>query len=253
MAEDEVGYAGSGRIWEVVASRSLPWSPGLNAGVGLYELPDFDDEYAFWHVALTRPMGRFAADVGDHGLRLGVGMPPAYRQVEFTLAAGATLLLYTDGLIERRGARLRDRQDELARVASAQPLDAEGLCLRLVEQMLPEDGPDDDVAMLAIHNVGLAAGPLEVVVPGAFRTCSAPSAAGCAPGSASAAWPTAISPAITLAALEACANAIEHAYGPDEATFDLRADRSEETIELEIRDSGRWREPRGTTAGEAWS
>jgi uncharacterized protein (TIGR02001 family) len=66
-AEDALGYAGSGRVWEVVASRSLPWSLGLNAGVGLYELPDFDDEYAFWHVALTRPMGRFAADVGYYG------------------------------------------------------------------------------------------------------------------------------------------------------------------------------------------
>ena len=56
--------AGSGRSSR---SRSLPWSLGLNAGVGLYELPDFDDEYAFWHVALMRPMGRFAADVGYYG------------------------------------------------------------------------------------------------------------------------------------------------------------------------------------------
>lgn len=66
-AEDALGYAGSGRIWELVGSRSLPWRLGLNAGVGLYELPDFDDEYAFWHVALTRPLGRFAADLGYYG------------------------------------------------------------------------------------------------------------------------------------------------------------------------------------------
>ena len=197
---------------------------------------------------LVHPDGTSEYVEGDHGPPLGVGMPPAYRQVEFTLAAGATLLLYTDGLIERRGARLRDRQDELARVASAQPLDAEGLCLRLVEQMLPEDGPDDDVAMLAIHNVGLAAGPLEVVVPARPHVLGSVRRRlrawlrqrGVADRDIA---------AITLAASEACANAIEHAYGPDEATFELRADRSEETIELEIRDSGSWREPRGTDRG----
>jgi uncharacterized protein (TIGR02001 family) len=66
-AEDALGYAGPGRIWELVGTRSLPWRLGLSAGVGVYELPDLDDGYAFWHVALTRPLGRFAADLGYYG------------------------------------------------------------------------------------------------------------------------------------------------------------------------------------------
>jgi anti-sigma regulatory factor (Ser/Thr protein kinase) len=55
--------------------------------------------------------------------------------------------------------------------------------------------------------------------------------------------------AITLATSEACANAIEHAYGPDEATFELRAERTDDRVEIEIRDRGQWREPRGSDRG----
>jgi uncharacterized protein (TIGR02001 family) len=65
--EDALGYAGSGRVWELVGTRALPWRLGLEAGVGLYELPDLDDEYAFWHVAVTRSLGRVAADLGYYG------------------------------------------------------------------------------------------------------------------------------------------------------------------------------------------
>jgi uncharacterized protein (TIGR02001 family) len=65
--EDALGYAGSGRVWELTGTRALPWRLGLSAGVGLYQLPDLDDRYAFWHVALTRPLGRFAVDLGYYG------------------------------------------------------------------------------------------------------------------------------------------------------------------------------------------
>ncbi len=184
----------------------------------------------------------------EHGPPLGVGLPPVYRQSEFTLEPGALLLLYTDGLVERRGARLSDRQTELVQTCAAGPTDPEALCTRVVERMLPESGPADDVALLAVHNAGLAPGPLDIVVParphvlGSLRRRLR-------------AWlrQRGVSDrdiaAITLAASEACANAIEHAYGPDEATFELWANRTEDSIELEVRDSGRWREPRGTDRG----
>ena len=62
---DALGYAGSGRVWEVVGSRPLPRRLILNAGLGWYELRD--DDYAFWHLAFRRPFGRFAADLGYYG------------------------------------------------------------------------------------------------------------------------------------------------------------------------------------------
>jgi anti-sigma regulatory factor (Ser/Thr protein kinase) len=56
--------------------------------------------------------------------------------------------------------------------------------------------------------------------------------------------------AITLAANEACSNAIEHAYGPERGfTFRLLAKRSSDVIVIKVLDSGRWRTPRGSERG----
>jgi len=42
---------------------------------------------------------------------------------------------------------------------------------------------------------------------------------------------------------EMAGNAIEHAYGPDDAAFQFRARCHAGTVTMEIRDQGRWREP----------
>lgn len=55
--------------------------------------------------------------------------------------------------------------------------------------------------------------------------------------------------AIVLASNEACANAIEHAYGSPDATFELRAEHAVDSVRITIRDSGCWRSPRGTGRG----
>ena len=54
-----------------------------------------------------------------------------------------------------------------------------------------------------------------------------------------------------MASQEACANAIEHAYGPGKAHFELEALQQQDTgaIRITVGDSGRWREARGTTRG----
>jgi anti-sigma regulatory factor (Ser/Thr protein kinase) len=54
---------------------------------------------------------------------------------------------------------------------------------------------------------------------------------------------------ITLAAGEACTNAIEHAYAPGEASFDLEAIRGEHDVSVVVRDYGSWRPPRGQNRG----
>ena len=55
--------------------------------------------------------------------------------------------------------------------------------------------------------------------------------------------------ALILACGEACANAIEHAYAPGMAYFELEAAHAEGLVTLTVRDSGRWRAPRGTHRG----
>jgi anti-sigma regulatory factor (Ser/Thr protein kinase) len=55
--------------------------------------------------------------------------------------------------------------------------------------------------------------------------------------------------AIVLASNEACANAMEHAYDRAEATYALEAARFDRVVGITVRDSGRWREPRGSGRG----
>jgi anti-sigma regulatory factor (Ser/Thr protein kinase) len=55
---------------------------------------------------------------------------------------------------------------------------------------------------------------------------------------------------LALAASEACANAIEHAYGPGPGILEVRASRSSGGEALvAIRDYGSWRQPRGAQRG----
>jgi anti-sigma regulatory factor (Ser/Thr protein kinase) len=59
--------------------------------------------------------------------------------------------------------------------------------------------------------------------------------------------------AIVLAASEACANVMEHAYGSGEATFDLRAENQGGVVGITVRDWGRWRQSQGSGRGRGIS
>jgi anti-sigma regulatory factor (Ser/Thr protein kinase) len=54
---------------------------------------------------------------------------------------------------------------------------------------------------------------------------------------------------ILVAVGEAAANAIEHAYGPAPAHFEIDADLDGETVAITVRDEGIWRAPRGLHRG----
>lgn len=81
---------------------------------------------------------------------LGIDPHIARTQSQVTLDPGATVLLYTDGLVERRGenleiglARLRDTLAELV------DLPLEEMCQHLLGRMAPT--ADDDVALIAVR------------------------------------------------------------------------------------------------------
>ncbi len=84
-------------------------------------------------------------------LLLGVDDTAQRRDLEVTLDRDATLVLYTDGLVERRDQHLDDGLDRLARALeelSGRDLDA--LCDELLARMLP-GGSDDDVVVVAVR------------------------------------------------------------------------------------------------------
>ena len=69
------------------------------------------------------------------------------------MEAGASVVLYTDGLVERPGDgdRRRDRPDSPPpSAASAEPGGCATTCSRT---LVPDGGPTDDVALLAVRNV----------------------------------------------------------------------------------------------------
>jgi phosphoserine phosphatase RsbU/P len=82
-------------------------------------------------------------------LPLGAFPDTSRRATTTDLPPGSTLLLYTDGLIERRDRPLPDGMRLLLEHAVAGR--AEGLCSHLATHLLPQEGPSDDVAFLAIR------------------------------------------------------------------------------------------------------
>jgi serine phosphatase RsbU (regulator of sigma subunit)/PAS domain-containing protein len=96
-----------------------------------------------------------------HGPLLGADSGTLFSGSELQLAPGATLLLYTDGLLEHRTRSLDAGLDELravaARSAPAGIATAAGLerfCDALVAGVLPETVREDDLCVLALTRTG---------------------------------------------------------------------------------------------------
>ena len=179
---------------------------------------------------------------------VGISGPVVADEAELRLEPGQTLLLYTDGLVERRGERLATRQQKLLEAARDGPFDPELLCDTVLESMIAGEPLRDDVAVLAIQRAATGDRALHLEI--ATRSEELASIrrllrgwlvdAGAERDEVS---------AVLLASGEACSNAMEHAYGPGRQTFELSAERDDDGVVLTITDRGRWREPRGRNRG----
>ena len=77
----------------------------------------------------------------------------------FELPPGSALLLYTDGLVERRAESLADRLERLRGVVAATPTgDLQEFCSAVVASMVP-DLPEDDVVVLGVRSRGDGTSP----------------------------------------------------------------------------------------------
>jgi serine phosphatase RsbU (regulator of sigma subunit) len=70
--------------------------------------------------------------------------------LEFTLPPGGTLVLYTDGLVERRDAEIDKGLAALTAAVATVEADLDEFCGRLLERLV---GPqmDDDIAVVAVR------------------------------------------------------------------------------------------------------
>lgn len=189
----------------------------------------------------------------DSGNTLPLGVignaPPS--EFTYALADGDTLLLYTDGLVERRSEPLDAGIDRLMTSLGGGEPNAEQTCERVLQRLVGDQAPSDDVALLAVHVLAPEDGPLRLALPAR-------------PDSVTIArhrlreWLQQELPDLDqmaasdleVAFSEACTNVVRHAYGPGDAVFRARAARvASGIVELSVEDDGRWRSPRGEHGG----
>jgi anti-anti-sigma factor len=182
---------------------------------------------------------------GGRGVPLDRSLGHVYEDATASVPEDATLVLYSDGAIERRGEPLDAGLARLAGAAAdAAGLDPETLCTSLLDVLFADTRRRDDVALLAARVRAPAITPLRLwfaaradqltVVREAMRTWLA--SAGVEKGDGE---------MIVIAAGELCANAVEHAYPPgtDAAVEVALAREPGGALTLVVRDHGRWRPP----------
>ncbi len=176
---------------------------------------------------------------GGRGVPLGCVPEPQYPEDTVRLMPGATLLLYTDGLTERRG---EDMDAALERVRRTVAAHARAPLSTLLDHAVADAGsvrPADDVALVAMRFTGVLTS----------RRLAYPAAIAWVPVARHAVrdWLAGLGVAelpaadVLLAAGEAIANAAEHS-GATQVELDL-ATPAPGTIRMVIRDDGRWKDP----------
>lgn len=170
---------------------------------------------------------------------LGIGRSTPRGHASLTIAAGTTLVLYSDGLVERRRQTLRVGLDALEQVAVAHhDAPVEALCERILAEL--GGGTDDDIVVMVAR----------CAPTGAFRYRFRAAPEELRYGRVAVrAWLdehdiSASDRADVLLALgEACANAVEHAYReqrPGDLEIEMVLDN--DLLLAEVRDFGRWRD-----------
>jgi anti-sigma regulatory factor (Ser/Thr protein kinase) len=177
------------------------------------------------------------------GARSAAAVTAAAATERDTLPPGSLLLLYTDGLVERRGESLDAGFARLAAVAGGcARLPAGAACAALLARMAGPDGYGDDVAIVAVRPVGTSAASHVDAVPAAFTEMAG--ARGRLRGwlEVLAADPVQADE-IVLSTGEVLANAIEHGSDcdPDRIVgIEAFADQDTDTVTVTVSDSGRW-------------
>jgi anti-sigma regulatory factor (Ser/Thr protein kinase) len=221
---------------------SVPGAAGTTVFCGILDPATGELTYA----AAGHPPG-IVADPGG-----GIGLLDSGRPVPLAAAAGtertaasyllaprSTLLLYTTGLIERRGRSLTDGiAQAAASVAQGGEESLEDLATGLMTWLAPPGGYADDVAIVLYRHPA----PLELAFPAdtsqlrPARNRLRSWLASCVPG-------TLTAQDSLVAAGEAVANAIEHGHRDLTGEVRLRASVTAGRLWLAVTDTGRWLPP----------
>lgn len=162
-------------------------------------------------------------------------------QASVVLPPGSTLMLYTDGLVERKHESIDEgisRASEVLVESTNLPLDA--IADAMLRELAPEGGYDDDVAMV-IYRHQLA--PLRIesaATAGQLAVIRRRLAAWLQ----TAEVPEPLAGDIVLVVNEACTNCVEHAYrGHSVGSMLTEVDAVDGHLRARVTDAGSWKPP----------
>jgi len=187
---------------------------------------------------VVRPDGNVVLLDGARSLPLAIRQDAGRTDADYVLPPRSTLLLYTDGLVERRGQPLTEGIAAAgAAMHEAGGASLEELASQVMTRLAPAGGYEDDVAVVLYHHPA----PLDVLfsaesaqlasvratLRGWLRSCDVDAR---------------IAQDVLVASGEAIANAIEHGHRhlPGRPVR-LRAVSTANQLRLTVTDSGRWR------------
>ncbi|WTW96330.1 SpoIIE family protein phosphatase [Streptomycetaceae bacterium NBC_01309] len=101
------------------------------------------------HALLVTDDARFLT--APQGIPLGIAADWNSDALTAELPPGAMLILYTDGLVERRGEDLDVGLERLRKAALQAPDDIDAVCPHLIRTCLDSEHAEDDVAILAVR------------------------------------------------------------------------------------------------------
>jgi PAS domain S-box-containing protein len=178
---------------------------------------------------------------GAGSVPLAVQRTHSRPQASCPLVPGSTLMLYTDGLVERREHPIDTQIDRVANVVAGMvDLPIEEVADAVLGKLAPDHGYDDDVAIVLYR---VAHAPLVIdddataprLTDIRHRVATWLAANGVSESS---------SADMVLVVNEACSNCVEHAYrGRDPGRVRVEAELRGDLVHVRITDFGSWKTP----------
>jgi len=169
--------------------------------------------------------------------RPGIEIP----QERFVLEPGDTVLLYTDGLVERRDESIDNRLEQLRVALAEAPQELRAALEHLTATLGGKVAlRQDDIALLALRATPPTAENFVVAIEPVAEQLSA-LRGGLRAWLASAGATASEVGDVLIAVGEACANAIEHAGAAPGAPIDVRGQLAGREVVLRVRGHGVWR------------
>ena len=184
---------------------------------------------------------------GARSVPLGVQPFPSYQEARAETVPGTTVLLYTDGLVERPGELLDDGLARLARVLQGTNGEPDRLLDDVLEALVPEGAAADDIALLALHSpalserfrLELSPDPAELALMRSLLRRWLAHAGGSERDISE----------MLIASGEAAANAIEHAGAAPHSKLEVAGMVTAGEVDITVRDYGSWRPERANERG----